>query len=194
MISQWTAILAKGTAAARNGRAEATTTRLIALLRITACSAVNRNAPISSGNRNSAPPKPIRPPSAPMIAPPKAADVLCLAFPTSRISTGAVSRLLIIGSRYGTQAIAHDSRYGIITIAKVLNLRPGVRASASRERRQIIDGTRRRTVEDAVVAFEHFNTERRQACTAAASSARCGGHDRLSECSIDAVKQHPRPL
>ena len=56
--------------AARNGRADATVTRLIALLRMTACRAPKRNAPIRSGNRNSAPPKPIRPPSAPMTAPP----------------------------------------------------------------------------------------------------------------------------
>ena len=102
MIGQCAATLAKGTVAARNGKAEATTTRLIALLRITACSAANRNAPISSGNRNSAPPKPIRPPSAPMIAPPpKAAGVLRPASASSRISTDAVSRLLMLGSRYG---------------------------------------------------------------------------------------------
>jgi len=34
----------------------------------------NRNAPINNGNRNSAPPKRIRPPSAPMIAPPPKAN------------------------------------------------------------------------------------------------------------------------
>src|SRR6516164_3991050 len=123
MIGQWAATLAKGTVAARNGRAEATTTRLIALLRITASSAANRNAPISSGNRNSAPPKPIRPPSAPMIAPlPKADGVLRPVSPSSRASTGAVSRLLMVGSRYGNLAIAHHSRYGILTIAKILDL------------------------------------------------------------------------
>ena len=60
----------KGTVDARNGKADATTTRLMALLRITACKAANRKTPISSGNRNSAPPSPISPPSAPMIAPP----------------------------------------------------------------------------------------------------------------------------
>jgi hypothetical protein len=53
MIGQFAATLAKGTAAARNGKAEATTTRLIALLRITACRAAKRNAPISGGSRNS---------------------------------------------------------------------------------------------------------------------------------------------
>lgn len=36
----------------------------------------NRNAPISSGNRNSAPPRPISPPSAPMTAPPVKAVAL----------------------------------------------------------------------------------------------------------------------
>ena len=60
----------KGTVDARNGKADATTMRLMALLRITACKAANRKPPISSGNRNSAPPSPISPPSAPMIAPP----------------------------------------------------------------------------------------------------------------------------
>ena len=53
------------------------------------------------------------------------------------------------------------------------SLKGCLRASASRERRQVIDGIRRGTVENAVVAFEHFDTERCQACTAAASSARC---------------------
>ena len=70
MIGQLAATASNGTAAPRNGKAEATTTRLIALFRITACSALKRNAPISSGNRNSAPPKPISPPRPPMIAPP----------------------------------------------------------------------------------------------------------------------------
>ena len=92
MIDQWAATLAKGTVAARKGKAEATPTRLIALFRITACSAANRNAPINSGNRNSAPPKPIRPPSSPMIAPPpKAAGALRPASRSSRISVGAVT-------------------------------------------------------------------------------------------------------
>ena len=70
MTDQCAATDANGTAAARNGRAEATTIKLMALLRITAWRAGNRNAPISSGKRNSAPPRPIRPPSAPMTAPP----------------------------------------------------------------------------------------------------------------------------
>src|ERR1700722_588891 len=49
----------------------------MALLRITACKAGNRNMPISSGsNRNSAPPRPIRPPSAPITAPPAKAAVV----------------------------------------------------------------------------------------------------------------------
>ena len=51
--------------------------RLIALLRMTACRAAKQKAPISTGNRNSAPPRPMRPPRAPMIAPlPKAATTL----------------------------------------------------------------------------------------------------------------------
>ena len=63
--------------------AEATTTRLMALLRITACKAPKRKAPISSGSRNSAPPKSINPPSAPMITPPpNAAGALRVFDPT----------------------------------------------------------------------------------------------------------------
>src|ERR1700681_2003821 len=46
-----------------------TTIRLIALLRMTACNAMKPNSPISSGNRNSAPPSPIIPPSTPMTDP-----------------------------------------------------------------------------------------------------------------------------
>ena len=61
----------------RKGKAVATTTRLMALLRMTASNATNLKTPISSGSRNSAPPSPISPPSAPMIAPPpKAAGAL----------------------------------------------------------------------------------------------------------------------
>ena len=59
----------KGTVAARNGNAVATTTRLIALLTMTASSAAKRNAPINSGRRNSAPPSPMRPPRAPTTVP-----------------------------------------------------------------------------------------------------------------------------
>ena len=69
MTGQWAATVGKGTEAARDGSAEATTTRLIALLRITAGRAANRNALIRTGSRNSEPPSPIRPPSAPMRAP-----------------------------------------------------------------------------------------------------------------------------
>ena len=46
-----------GTVPARNGKADVTTTRLIALLRMTASRAAKRNAPISNGKRNSAPPE-----------------------------------------------------------------------------------------------------------------------------------------
>jgi hypothetical protein len=134
MIGQWAATVTKGTAAARNGKAEATTTRLIALLRITACSATNRNAPIRSGYRNSAPPKPISPPSAPIIGPPpKAAGLLRRFVPDT--------------------AIAQHSRYDVLTIAKLLNLRPGVRASAPRERCQIIDGIGRLLVPVSTPCF-----------------------------------------
>ena len=60
-------------------------------MRITASKATNRNAPISSGKRNSAPPRPIRPPGAPMMAPPPVAPANLLAFKsnTSRISASA---------------------------------------------------------------------------------------------------------
>ena len=64
-----------GTVPARNGKADVTTTRLIALLRMTASRAAKRNAPISNGKRNSAPPSPINPPSAPMTAPPPNAAI-----------------------------------------------------------------------------------------------------------------------
>jgi hypothetical protein len=57
-----------GTAISRAGNAVATTTRLSALFRITACSATNPNSAISSGSRNSAPPSPIMPPSTPTAA------------------------------------------------------------------------------------------------------------------------------
>lgn len=70
MMGHCAAMSPKDTVRARKGRAVATTTRLIALLSITASSAAKRNAPIRSGRRNSAPPSPIRPPSAPMTAPP----------------------------------------------------------------------------------------------------------------------------
>lgn len=54
MIGQFDAIWVKGIVPARNGRAEDTTTRLIALFRITASRATKLNAPMSSGRRNSA--------------------------------------------------------------------------------------------------------------------------------------------
>ena len=49
----------------RNGSALTTTTKLIALFKITASSAAKRNKPIRNGKRNSAPPRPISPPSEP---------------------------------------------------------------------------------------------------------------------------------
>ena len=57
-----------------------TTIRLMALLRITASSAAKRNAPMSNGNLNSAPPSPMRPPSAPMAVPPTEAKPSLRAF------------------------------------------------------------------------------------------------------------------
>jgi hypothetical protein len=51
-----------GTAARRAGSAVRTTIRLIALFMITAWRARNPNTPISSGSRNSAPPRPMSPP------------------------------------------------------------------------------------------------------------------------------------
>ena len=58
MTDQCTATDANGTELARNGKAEPTTIKLMALLRITARRAGNRNVPIRSGKRNSAPPRP----------------------------------------------------------------------------------------------------------------------------------------
>ncbi len=46
-----------------------TTTRLMALLRITASRVGSRNRPTRTGRRNSAPPRPIRPPRVPMRVP-----------------------------------------------------------------------------------------------------------------------------
>lgn len=51
------------------GSAAATTTRLAALFKITASRAANRNRPIRNGRRNSAPPRPIKPPSEPTPVP-----------------------------------------------------------------------------------------------------------------------------
>lgn len=60
------AIAANEMVPVRRGSADATTIRLIALLTMTASSGPNRNIPMRRGNRNSAPPSPIRPPSAPI--------------------------------------------------------------------------------------------------------------------------------
>ena len=51
------------------GRAVTTTIRLIALFMITACRAAKPNRPMSSGSRNSAPPRPSWPPRSPTPAP-----------------------------------------------------------------------------------------------------------------------------
>jgi len=61
--------VSKGTASRRAGRAVTTTIRLIALFMITACRAAKPNRPMGSGSRNSAPPRPIRPPRSPTPAP-----------------------------------------------------------------------------------------------------------------------------
>ncbi|MEU0255746.1 hypothetical protein ABZ299_25355 [Streptomyces sp. NPDC006184] len=59
--------------------ASKTTTRLIALFKMTAESAANPKRLISSGRRNSAPPSPIIPPSTPMAAPaPNTTGVECV--------------------------------------------------------------------------------------------------------------------
>src|SRR5699024_7808879 len=55
----------------RNIKATATTVRLIALLKITASSVGILKLPISTGRRNSAPPRPIKPPKAPINEPDK---------------------------------------------------------------------------------------------------------------------------
>lgn len=54
---------ARGTLIRRAGIAAMTTTRLIALFMMIAGSAANPNSPISDGRRNSAPPRPIIPPT-----------------------------------------------------------------------------------------------------------------------------------
>jgi hypothetical protein len=79
MIGQLAAIAETGTVAARNGNADAATSRLIALFRITASSAANRNTLISKGSRNSAPPRPIKPPRVPITAPALKPDTGCFA-------------------------------------------------------------------------------------------------------------------
>lgn len=74
MIGQCGVIWSNGTATSRAGRAVATTSRLMALFKMTACRARNPNSPISSGSRNSAPPRPIIPPRSPTAAPVAAAS------------------------------------------------------------------------------------------------------------------------
>lgn len=69
MIGQWVKTSESGTVPARNGSAVATTTRLMALFRITASSAAKLNHPIRTGSRNSAPPSPMRPPKVPIMVP-----------------------------------------------------------------------------------------------------------------------------
>ncbi|KFC64885.1 hypothetical protein FG93_05175 [Bosea sp. LC85] len=102
MTGQCAATSVAGTVPARKGRADATTTRLIALLRMTASSAPNRNAPISKGRRNSAPPSPISPPNVPMRAPPANA-------PERERGVVAVTDASVMGAcqdRYGATNIA----------------------------------------------------------------------------------------
>jgi len=70
MILHWVSIVLKGTTAVRKGRAVATTTRLMTLLRMTAPHAPNPNRPMRSGKRHAAPPSPRSPLSVPMTAPP----------------------------------------------------------------------------------------------------------------------------
>ena len=77
-----------GTETSRAGSAVSTTSRLIALFITTACSATKPNTPISSGSRNSAPPRPIIPPSTPTNAP--AANA-----PTSQRRTGGVAAVVV---------------------------------------------------------------------------------------------------
>ncbi len=68
-MNQLAATLSHGTASARNGSAEATTTKLRTLFKTTACNAGNPKARMRSGSRNSAPPNPISPPNEPTAAP-----------------------------------------------------------------------------------------------------------------------------
>ena len=76
-----------------------TTTRLIALFRITAASAANPKSPISNGSRNSAPPSPIIPPSTPTAA------------PAPNTSSGRWTRIAVAGpaSAVGRNASTRDT-------------------------------------------------------------------------------------
>jgi hypothetical protein len=72
----------QGTDTSRAGNADNTTIRLMALFMITAANAAMPNTPISNGRRNSAPPRPIRPPSTPTAAPAKNAHGIDRSRPT----------------------------------------------------------------------------------------------------------------
>src|SRR5689334_3680622 len=52
----------------RQGRSD--DNQAMALLRMTACNAAKRKTPMRRGSRNSAPPRPMSPPNAPITAPP----------------------------------------------------------------------------------------------------------------------------
>jgi hypothetical protein len=72
----------QGTNTSCAGNADNTTIRLMALFMITAAKAAMPNTPISNGRRNSAPPRPIRPPSTPTAAPAKNAHGIDRSRPT----------------------------------------------------------------------------------------------------------------
>ncbi len=68
---------ANGTLMRQAGRAVMTTMRLIALFMMMACNAANPKTLMRSGNRNSASPRPIIPPSTPTRAPPSTPTRTC---------------------------------------------------------------------------------------------------------------------
>ena len=88
----------------RKGRADATTTKLIALLMITASSAPNRNMLIKKGNRNSAPPRPINPASVPMPVP-LANALTCPLRNASKTSSRHVYLPLFLRGYYATTSL-----------------------------------------------------------------------------------------
>jgi hypothetical protein len=70
----------------------------------------------------------------------------------------------------------------------------GVRPRPACERRHIIDSQGGRTLVNAAIAFQHFRSEWRQRCAAAARTAWCGRRHGLGEGLVHAVEQQPRAL
>lgn len=102
-VTQFAAMRLKGTVAVRNGKADATTIRLMALFRMTASRAAKWKAPISNGKRNSAPPNPIKPLSAPIIAPPLNAAWAPRDTGFTAVGVGMASHTSTVRPRYPTK-------------------------------------------------------------------------------------------